>query len=123
MTKYQSEPTRCNTQLDHHDDTRDTELQRHSTARSVDNYGKTNGLSAAEAAMRAMTRIRSNNGHGCAELQQDTDDIEGSGAEKTDRDEHIVRWDGDKDPFCPRSRGLLHKWVIVIIVGMGSLCV
>ncbi|KAF7532835.1 hypothetical protein G7054_g7574 [Neopestalotiopsis clavispora] len=123
MAEDQSEPTRGNTQFNHHDDTRDLELQRHSTAQSVDNTDTTDRLSATEAALRAMARIRPDNGHGCTDLQQDTDEIEGSNAEKTNNDEYLVRWDGDKDPFCPRSRGLLHKWVIVVIVGMGSLCV
>ena len=34
-----------------------------------------------------------------------------------------VTWDGDNDPFNPRSFGRARKWVIVLIVSMSSLCV
>lgn len=30
---------------------------------------------------------------------------------------------GDKDPDCPRSMGVLRKWMIVTIVSSGSFCV
>ncbi|ETS82813.1 hypothetical protein PFICI_04689 [Pestalotiopsis fici W106-1] len=119
----QSEPTRGISQHDDHDDTGDLEHQYHAKTRTVDNGAATNGLFASQASLRAMRRIRSNNGHGCADLHHDADETEADGAEKTDTERFLVRWDGDKDPFCPRSRSLLHRWIIVIIVGMGSLCV
>lgn len=34
-----------------------------------------------------------------------------------------VSFNGDQDPMCPRSMSLVRKWIIVIIVCMGSLCV
>lgn len=72
----------------------------------------------------SVRRMRSNNGHGCAELDHSTDegDIAG-GAASTEKDPFEVAWDSDNDPLCPRSMSPLHKWVIVFIVGMGSLCV
>lgn len=30
---------------------------------------------------------------------------------------------GDRDPDCPRSMGVLRKWMIVTIVSSGSFCV
>jgi hypothetical protein len=30
---------------------------------------------------------------------------------------------GDKDPDCPRSMGVLRKWMIVTVVSSGSFCV
>ncbi|KAI1809356.1 MFS general substrate transporter [Poronia punctata] len=34
-----------------------------------------------------------------------------------------VTFDGDDDPFCPRSMSLARKWLLVCIVGCGSFCV
>lgn len=34
-----------------------------------------------------------------------------------------VSFDGDQDPICPRSMPLIRKWIIVIIVCTGTLCV
>ncbi|KAK7978502.1 multidrug resistant protein [Apiospora saccharicola] len=70
----------------------------------------------------SLARIRSNNGHGVGD---DTDDIavpdeqEGAGRES---DPFEVAFEGDRDPYCPRSMSFMHKWVIVSIVGLGSLC-
>jgi len=46
-------------------------------------------------------------------------------AEKHDDpdNEFLVSWDGDSDPMNPRSKSKFQKWVIVILVCMGSLCV
>ena len=37
--------------------------------------------------------------------------------------EFLVQWDGDHDPLNPRSLPLLRKWLIVIVVSLGSLLV
>lgn len=39
------------------------------------------------------------------------------------KNEFLVQWDGDNDPLNPRSLPLLRKWLIVIVVSMGSLLV
>lgn len=71
-----------------------------------------------------VTRMRSNNGHGCAELDDSADEAEAVGrVHGPVKDPFEVSWDGDNDPFCPRSMSKLHKWTIVLIVGLGSLCV
>ncbi|KAI3341705.1 major facilitator superfamily domain-containing protein [Ustulina deusta] len=58
---------------------------------------------------------RSQNGHGCADLSDKDDDGDG--------DPFEVSFDGDDDPMCPRSMNLARKWLLVCIVGLGSLCV
>ncbi|KAI1121194.1 major facilitator superfamily domain-containing protein [Nemania abortiva] len=61
---------------------------------------------------------RSQNGHGCADFS-DKDEIgHGHGDSPFE-----VSFDGDDDPMCPRSMSLARKWLLVIIVGLGSLCV
>ncbi|KKZ68044.1 hypothetical protein EMCG_06254 [[Emmonsia] crescens] len=37
--------------------------------------------------------------------------------------EYIVRWDGPDDPGNPRNRSLARKWVIVLVMAVGSVCV
>jgi hypothetical protein len=77
---------------------------------------KANGTS-----LRTISRTRSNNGYGCCEGNESSEDIEGGEAEK---DEWEVRWDGgDRDPGNPRSMAFGRKWLVVIIVSMSSLCV
>ncbi|KAK8039961.1 multidrug resistance protein [Apiospora rasikravindrae] len=69
----------------------------------------------------SLARIRSNNGHGVGDDTDDTavpDEQEGA----RDKDPFEVTFDGDHDAYCPRSMSLMHKWAIVIIVGLGSLC-
>lgn len=57
---------------------------------------------------------RSQNGHGCADLSD----------EDARRDDPFeVSFDGDDDPMCPRSMSLVRKWLLVVVVGLGSLCV
>ena len=69
----------------------------------------------------SMRRIRSNNGHGVADETDASSGPGGPGAMQKDPFE--IAWDGDGDPLCPRSMSLLHKWALVVIVGMCSLCV
>lgn len=42
---------------------------------------------------------------------------------RADHDQYEVSFDAEQDPMCPRSMLLVRKWVIVIIICMGSLCV
>ncbi|KAI0518585.1 major facilitator superfamily domain-containing protein [Xylaria bambusicola] len=56
---------------------------------------------------------RSQNGHGCADIS-DKDD---------EGDPFEVSFDSDEDPLCPRSMNIARKWLLVCIVGLGSLCV
>lgn len=69
----------------------------------------------------SMRRIRSNNGHGVADETDFSSSPGGPGALRKDPFEMV--WDGEDDPLCPRSMSLLHKWALVVIVGMCSLCV
>ncbi|KAI3317639.1 MFS general substrate transporter [Xylariaceae sp. AK1471] len=58
---------------------------------------------------------RSQNGHGCADLQDKHENDQG--------DPFEVSFDGDDDPMCPRSMSAVHRWLLVCFVGLGSLCV
>ncbi|KAI1800203.1 MFS general substrate transporter [Daldinia bambusicola] len=73
----------------------------------------------------SLARIRSNNGHGCADLEEGdaTDDTAASAQREVEKDPFEVSWDGDDDPLCPRSMATARKWLAVITVGVGSLCV
>jgi len=35
----------------------------------------------------------------------------------------LVEWDGDNDPLNPRSLLVLRKWLIVLVISMGTGCV
>ncbi|KAI0596970.1 major facilitator superfamily transporter [Biscogniauxia sp. FL1348] len=72
-----------------------------------------------------LERVRSQNGHGCADLDagSETDGTNSPSPPGTVKDAFEVGWDGDDDPRCPRSIPLVRKWLMVIIIGMGSLCV
>ncbi|KAK6083201.1 major facilitator superfamily transporter [Seiridium cupressi] len=112
-----------------HDATLEPEIDGHyeplrtgarSTPRPVSRAQSANSTSTSTS----VRRFRSNNGHGCAELDDSTDEakpVGGSGG--VEKDPFEVSWESDRDPLCPRSMSLLHKWAIVLIVGMGSLCV
>ncbi|KAI1652498.1 MFS general substrate transporter [Daldinia decipiens] len=73
----------------------------------------------------SLARARSNNGHGCADLEEGdaTDDTLTPAQRHIEKDPFEVSWDGDDDPLCPRSMTTVRKWLAVITVGMGSLCV
>ncbi|KAI0843772.1 putative bicyclomycin resistance protein [Hypoxylon sp. FL0890] len=73
----------------------------------------------------SVARVRSNNGHGCADLEEGdaTDDTLTSAQAEAEKDPFEVAWDGDHDPLCPREMSTVRKWLIVITVGLGSLCV
>ncbi|KAI0484023.1 putative bicyclomycin resistance protein [Xylariaceae sp. FL0804] len=70
-------------------------------------------------------RVRSQNGHGCADVGDDGPDGTGVSREQNPEkdDPFEVAWEGDDDPHCPRSISLGRKWLLVVIVGMGSFCV
>ncbi|KAI0403017.1 major facilitator superfamily domain-containing protein [Xylaria palmicola] len=60
--------------------------------------------------------VRSQNGHGCADLSDLDEDGNGN-------DPFEVSFSGDDDPMNPRSMSIARKWLLVYIVGSGSLCV
>jgi hypothetical protein len=72
--------------------------------------------------LRSLSRARSNNGYGCDDtLDSSQEDVEVGGQQK---DPWEVRWDGgDSDPANPRSMTMARRWLIVIIVSASSLCV
>lgn len=47
----------------------------------------------------------------------------GEVAESPDYDRFKVTFDDDQDPMCPRSMPLVQKWIIVILICTGTLCV
>lgn len=54
----------------------------------------------------------------------DQDDQEGDTGDSTDPNRQFeVRFDGEEDPMNPKNRSTFRKWVIVLIVAFGSLCV
>jgi hypothetical protein len=79
--------------------------------------------------IRSLARIRSNNGYGCDEGDESTEEEGSSGDVETgvaavEKDPYEVHWDGgDRDPLNPRSMTMARKWLIVIIVSLSSLCV
>ncbi|KAI1343822.1 MFS general substrate transporter [Xylariaceae sp. FL0016] len=72
-----------------------------------------------------QSSLCSQNGHGCADLEDGigTDETAAPDQPNSEKDPFEVSWDGDDDPMCPRSMSIFRKWLIVVIVGMGSLCV
>jgi hypothetical protein len=38
-------------------------------------------------------------------------------------EEHTVAWDGSEDPEDPRNLSLLRRWLVLMVIVMGSLCV
>ncbi|KAK7746625.1 hypothetical protein SLS62_009346 [Diatrype stigma] len=79
-------------------------------------------LSAKSA---SIARVRSQNGHGCADLDESEwpDDTLSPDRTELEKDPFEVSWESEDEPLCPRSLPLIRKWIIVLIVGMGSLCV
>lgn len=56
------------------------------------------------------------------EKQQRADD-DANGAQQNPEKEFEVSFDGDADPYNPKNRPYLRKWLIVVIVSSSSLCV
>jgi len=74
--------------------------------------------------LRSISRTRSNNGYGCDEGDESTQDEGDVEAGAVEKDPWEVHWDGgDNDPSNPRSMSFGRKWLIVIIVSASSLCV
>ncbi|KAF7545980.1 hypothetical protein G7Z17_g8759 [Cylindrodendrum hubeiense] len=79
------------------------------------------GAQSRPSTSEALSRSVSQNGYGCEDAANSSDDATATPAEK---DPYEVGWEnGDEDPMCPRSMSTSRKWVIVIIVSMASLCV
>ncbi|KAH7019262.1 major facilitator superfamily domain-containing protein [Ilyonectria destructans] len=78
--------------------------------------------SPSPSTSEALSRAVSQNGYGCEDGTNSSDDqAQDSPAEK---DPFEVGWEGgDEDPMCPRSFGKVKKWTITIIVSMASFCV
>ncbi|KAG7412588.1 Efflux pump atB [Fusarium oxysporum f. sp. rapae] len=68
-------------------------------------------------ASASISRCQSQNGYSCNPHNEPSDD-------EVEKDPFEVGWDGgDNDSLCPRSFHKMKKWLIVIIVSSGSLCV
>ena len=73
--------------------------------------------------LRSMSRARSQNGFGCDDPENDSDNT-GDSEAQAEKDPFEVGWDdGDNDPLNPRSKSMVVKWLIVIICSLSSLCV
>lgn len=81
---------------------------------------------------RPLSTVRSMrsyvDGHGTYQREQETEDV--SAAEKNEVDVEgspekafEVRWDGPDDPMNPKNLATARKWLIVITLAFGSLCV
>ena len=78
------------------------------------------------SSMSSVAHVRSQNGHGCADLEESGWATEGPPSQiraEPEKDPFEVSWDSDDEPLCPRSMPLFRKWILVLIIGMGSLCV
>lgn len=85
---------------------------------------KTNSRSNSHTRPPSLSRPLSNNGYGCDDNDDSTDDLEAVGAEVIEKDPFEVHWeDGDNDPMNPRSFSIGKKWLVVIIVSLSSFCV
>src|SRR5437899_2975627 len=70
--------------------------------------------------IRSISRIRSQNGYGCDDNEQSSDDER----EDEEKDPFEVGWDGgENDPMNPRSKSKAAKWAIVLICSFASFCV
>lgn len=47
---------------------------------------------------------------------------EKEGSSPSDED-FVVKWDGPDDPENPRNMNLARRWIVVIVVSLGSVCV
>lgn len=72
---------------------------------------------------RTITRTRSNNGYGCDDPIDISDENNGGIGGQAEKDEFEVHWEGDHDPLNPKSFSMARKWLIVIIVSASSMCV
>lgn len=79
-------------------------------------------LAHSRRSSRTLSRTRSQNGYGVSDACSDQGDPEA--APPLEKDPYEVGWEnGDADPWSPRSRLPVRKWIIVFIVSMGSFCV
>lgn len=87
---------------------------------------RNNSLARAPTSLQSVSRTKSNNGYGCDDPEDESDESGelGGGDVQLEKDPYEVRWEGgDNDPLNPRSMGLGRKWVVVLIVSASSLCV
>jgi hypothetical protein len=63
-----------------------------------------------------------NDGYSCHTADEEAGEKDNQPGEAADGDEYVVGWD-ENDPMNPRNMNTLRRWLIVIIVSSGSLCV
>lgn len=75
--------------------------------------------------LRSASRQRSNNGYGCDDHEDVSDESGGVAAvAQTEKDPFEVQWEsGDSDGMNPRSMAFGRKWLVVVIVSASSMCV
>ncbi|KAL2756025.1 hypothetical protein ACRALDRAFT_1042925 [Sodiomyces alcalophilus JCM 7366] len=85
--------------------------------------------SADQSIKHSVSRTRSQNGYSCDDYPPEDDGgqnplPDAADPARADKDPFEVAFDGgDADPMCPRSMSKARKWIIVIIVSLGSFCV
>ncbi|KAF7116057.1 hypothetical protein CNMCM5793_003978 [Aspergillus hiratsukae] len=63
-----------------------------------------------------------NDGYSCHTADEEAGEKSNQPGEAPDGDEFVVGWD-ENDPMNPRNMNTLRRWLIVVIVSSGSLCV
>lgn len=80
--------------------------------------------SLADVQSEDPTRLRSyGDGHGFACVSHGNEDNPAEESKRDEEQDYEVRWDGDGDPMNPHSLSKARRWLIVVIVSMGSTCV
>ena len=98
--------------------------------KAIDNEKASNARRIADAIglCKLLCKFQSNNSYQCGKFppsysRDDPEACNGVVVEAAENSSYDVSFDGDKDPMNPRSMPFAHKWAIVIIVCMGTLCV
>lgn len=86
------------------------------------------GRTQSGRSIRSIIRVRSNNGYGCDDLNESSDDttkdVEAQGQQPRERDRFEVGFEGgEDDPWNPRGMNVVRKWCIVALTSFGSFCV
>lgn len=63
-----------------------------------------------------------NDGYSCHTADEEAGEKSDQPGEAADGDEFVVGWD-ENDPMNPRNMNTLRRWLVVVIVSSGSLCV
>lgn len=109
------------------DETKYESIRQHTSAAAIRTTSGPIGRTQSGTTIRSINRVRSNNGYGCDDLDESSDettkDIEAQGQQPHEKDPFEVGFDGVDDPWSPRSMNVARKWIIVTLTSVGSFCV